>query len=129
MAVQSYQRGYAVGLVTNGVVEGGSTLVSMGRSPQQLPTILEILARLKMRADGDLADTLYHILKLPWGLTSVHFAYERDEETLATAQYFSQRKIPTIFVDCSSRPQWEGDAHTLGGKTYCLNEICIEKAV
>ena len=52
LAVQSYQRGYALGIVTNGVVEGGSPFLSVGRSSQKLSSILEILARLKMRRMG-----------------------------------------------------------------------------
>jgi uncharacterized protein (DUF58 family) len=128
LAVQSYQRGYALGLVTNGVMEGDPPFLSMGRSPQQLPSILEILARLKMRANGSLADTMYRALELPWGVSCVHFSYEQDEGTRATAQYFSHRRIPMIFVVCSSRSQWEGDGHKLGGKIYCLDEIRIEEA-
>jgi len=128
LAVQSHQRGYALGLVTNGVVEGGPRILPMGRSPQQLPSILEILARLKMRASGKLADTLYRALEIPWGLSCVHFSYEQDEGTGATAQYFSYRRIPMISVVCSSRAPCEGDGHRLGGKIYCLDEIRIEEA-
>jgi uncharacterized protein (DUF58 family) len=128
LAVQSYRKGYALGLVTNGVVAGGPPFLSMGRSPQKLSSFLEILARLKMRADGSLVDRLYRILELPWGVSCVHFSYEQDEGTRATAQYFSHRRIPMIFVVCSSRSQWEGDGHTLGGKTYCLDEIRMEEA-
>ncbi|MFQ5852603.1 MAG: DUF58 domain-containing protein [Candidatus Binatia bacterium] len=128
LAVQSHQRGYALGLVTNGVAEGGLSILPMGKSPQQLPSILEILARLKMRANGNLADTLYRALELPWGVSCVHFSYEQDEGTRATAQYFSHRRIPMIFVVCSSRAPREGDGHKLGGKMYCLDEIRIEES-
>ncbi len=128
LAAQFYQRGYALGLVTNGVVKGGSSILSMGRGPQQLPSILEILARLKMRAEGNLADTLYQNLELPWNVSCVHFSYEQDEVTLATAQYFSLRKIPLTSVVSTSRPKWEGDVHKLEGKVYCLDDICIEEA-
>jgi uncharacterized protein (DUF58 family) len=127
LAVQSYQRGYALGFVTNGVVAGGSPWVSTGRSPQQIPAILEILARLKMRTAECFADTLRRIPELPWGLSSVHFAYQHDEDTQTTAQYFSHRRIPTIFVDCSSRPRWEGYGQAPAGKTYCLDDICIQE--
>lgn len=128
LAVQSHQRGYALGLVTNGVVEGGPPILSMGRSPQQLPSILEILARLKMRANGKLADTLYRALELPWGVSCVHFSYEQDEGTRATLEYFSHRRIPMIFVVCSSRAPWEGDGHKLGRKMYRLDEVRIEES-
>jgi len=128
LAVQSYERGYALGLVTNGVVEGGPSTLPMGRSPQKLSSILEILARLKMRANGSLADTMYRALKLPWSVSGVHFSYEQDEATLATAQYFSHRRIPMIFVVCSSPAPWEEDGHRFGDKMYCLDEIRIEEA-
>jgi uncharacterized protein (DUF58 family) len=128
LAVQSYQKGYAVGLLTNGVVEGGPPFLSMGRSPQQLSSILEILARLKMRAAANLVDTLCRILELPWGLSAVHYSYEHDEETQATAQFFSHRRIPMIFVACADPSQWGVDGHKLGAKMFCLDEICIEEA-
>ena len=128
LAAQSYQRGYALGLVTNGVVKGGSSILSMGRGPQQLPSILEILARLKMRADGNLADTLCQNLELQWNVSCVYFSYEHDDVTLATAQYFSLRKIPLTSVVCASRPQRERHGHKFGGKVYCLDDIRIEEA-
>ncbi len=128
LAVQFHQRGYALGLVTNGVVEGGPSILPVGTRPQQLSTILEILARLKMRANGNLADTLYRALELAWGVSCVHFSCEQDEGTLSTAQYFSHRRIPLIFVAYSSRAPWEGDGHKLGAKMYCLDEIRVEEA-
>jgi uncharacterized protein (DUF58 family) len=126
LAVRFHRRGYALGLVTNGVVEGGPSVLPIGRSPQQLPSILEILARLKMRSNGNLVDTLYRALALPWGVSCVHFSCEQDERTRATAQYFSHRRIPIIFVVCSSHALWEGDGHKLGDRMYCLDEIRIE---
>ncbi len=128
LAVQSYKRGYALGLVTNGVVEGGPSTLPMGRSPQKLSSILEILARLKMRANGSLADSMSRALKLPWGVSGVHFSYEQDEGTPATAQYFSHRRIPMIFVVCSSLAPGEGDGHQFEDKMVCLDEIRIEEA-
>jgi uncharacterized protein (DUF58 family) len=128
LAVQFHRRGYALGFVTNGVVEGGSSILTIGRSPQSLSTILEILARLKMTSNGNLADILCRASALPWGVSCVHFSCEQDQRTLATAQYFSQRRIPMIFVVCSSRGPGERDGHKLGGKMYCLDGIRVEEA-
>lgn len=128
LAAQYHQKGYALGLVTNGVVEGGPPIMPMGRSPQQLPSILAILARLKMRASGKLADTLYRALEVPWGVTCVHFSYEQNEGTQAALEYFSHRRIPMIFVLCSSRAPWEGNGHKPGSKMYHLDEVRIEEA-
>ena len=127
LAVQFHQKGYALGFVTDGVVEGGPSFLPIGRSPQKLSSLLEILARLKMRAKGSLTDIMQQALELPWGVSCLHFANEQDEGTRATAQYFSHRRIPMIFVVCSSRSQWEENGNKLVGKTYCLDEIRIEE--
>lgn len=127
LAIYFHQRGFALGLVTNGVVEGGPPFLSMGRSPQKLSSILEILARLKMRTNGSLTDIMQRAMEFPWGVSCVHFVYEQDKRTRATAQYFSYRRIPVIFVVCSSESQCEGDGLKLGGKTYRLDEIHMEE--
>jgi uncharacterized protein (DUF58 family) len=128
LAVQCHQRGYALGLVTNGVVEGGPSILPIGRSLQQAPFILEILARITMRTEGSLADILYRALELPWGVSCVHFSYEQDAGTQASAQFFRNKRIPTIFVACSPHGPGEGDRHTLRGRVYSLDEIRIEGA-
>ncbi len=128
LAVQSDQRNYALGFVTNGVVDGGPSVLPVGRSPQQLSAILEILARLKMRADRRMIDIMHRALELPWGASCVHFACEQDEETQAIAQSFSHRKIPMIFVMCASRSPSGENGHTPGGKMYCLDEMRIEES-
>src|SRR4030042_4649011 len=51
LAVRLDKKGYAVGLVTNGVVVGeGPTIVPITRNVKQLPAILEVLARLQMES-------------------------------------------------------------------------------
>lgn len=127
LAVQAHQKGYALGIVTNGVVQGGSPSLPIGRSSQQLALLLEILARLKMRAGGSLTDTMHRALNLPWGASCIHFSYAPDEETRATAQYFSNRRIPMIFVCCSGA-QWNANEPALEGKVYGLDEIRIAEA-
>jgi uncharacterized protein (DUF58 family) len=123
LAVQSHQRGYAVGLVTNGVVEGGPSILPIGISPRQVSSILETLARLRMKAYGSLADTLHRTGALPWGVSCVHFSYKKDEEALDSGRFFSHKRIPTIFVVCSP---WQKDGDTLEGTVYRLDEIRIE---
>jgi hypothetical protein len=118
-----------VGLVTNGVVKGAPPFVPIGRSPQQLASILEILARLKMRAGANLVDILDRTLESPWSLSGVHFSNEHDEETLDTAHFFLHSRIPMIFVGCVSEPQSEIGGHRLGAKVYRLDEICLEEAM
>ena len=127
LAVQFDQRGYAVGFVTNGVVEGGPTILPIARNPQQLSSILEVLARLQMKAKGDLAETLQRGLHLAWGVSCVHFSYEEDINTLATEGYFSYRKVPMVFVVCRPRSLLGDDGHKVRGKVYALDEIRIKE--
>jgi hypothetical protein len=127
LAVQSHQQGYAVGLVANGMVEGGPSLLPIGRSPQQVASILEILARLKMKAYGSLVDTLNRIPALPWGVSCLHFSYQRGEETLGAGQFLSHKRIPPIFVVCTCPHPGEGDRGTPEGTIVRLDEIRIEE--
>ena len=127
LAVQFDQRGYAIGFVTNGVVDGGPTILPIVRNPQQLPTILEILARMKMKGKEDLGDTLHRGLRLAWGVSCVHFSYEEDMTALNTEEYFSNRKIPMIFVVCRHRSPSRDNVHKLHSKVYTLNKIRIKE--
>ena len=103
VAVQLDQKGYAVGLVTNGsIVGGGTPVLPVAANPGQISAILELLARLNMEVQGNLLDTLKRGLELPWGVSCVFFAYERGETSLAVEEHLSHRKIPTVFFECRS---------------------------
>jgi uncharacterized protein (DUF58 family) len=127
LAVQFDQKGYAVGFVTNGVVDGGPTILPIVRNPQQLPAILEVLARLKMKVEGDLVDTLHRGLQLTWGVSCVHFSYKEDMTALTTEGYFSHRKIPMVFVVCRPRSLLGDNEYKVRGKVYNLDEIRIKE--
>ena len=127
LAVQFDQKGYAVGFVTNGVVDGGPTILPIARNAQQLPSILEVLARLRMKVKGDLVDTLHRGLQLTWGVSCVHFSYEEDMTALTAEGYFSYRKIPMVFVVCRPRSLSGDDGHKVRGKVYSLDEIRIKE--
>ncbi len=129
LAVRLDQRGFAVGLVTNGAVDGGGpTIVPIERNPGQLPAILEVLARLHMEAKWDLIAVLRRTFELPWGVSCVHFSYEEDEKTQHTEGYLQQRKVPIVRVVCRSVPASGAYERTGRGKIYGLDEIRIGKA-
>ena len=129
LAVRLDQQGFAVGLVTNGAVDGGSpTIVPIARNPGQLPAILEALARLHMEAKWDLMAMLRDTFKLSWGVSCVHFSYEEDAKTQHTEGYLLQRKVPTVRVVCRSGPASGAYKRTGRGKIYHLDEIRIGKA-
>ncbi|MFH1624819.1 MAG: DUF58 domain-containing protein [Pseudomonadota bacterium] len=127
LAVQFDQRGYAVGFATNGVVEGGTTILPTGRNPQHLSSLLETLARLHMDVKEDLVHTLRHRLKPAWGMSCLHFSCEEDRALLAAEEYYSHRKIPVLFLVCHSAPQERDDGRKVRGKVLSLDDIILSE--
>ena len=129
LAARMDKRGYALGLVTNGVVVGGSpAIVPIARNRQQLPAILELLARLQMEPKGDLIDTLRRGLEVHWGISCVHFSYEEDGTVLAAEQYFKHRKTPVMFFVCQPRFTSREDRSKVWHKIHCLDDIRIKES-
>jgi uncharacterized protein (DUF58 family) len=99
LAVRLEGGGCAVGVAANGnVVGGGAPLVPVGRSAQQLPSILELMARLTMRPAAPLMDVLGS-MPLSWGMSCVGFALEQAGEILLVRGLLARRRVPvTLFV-------------------------------
>ena len=129
LAVRLGERGCAVGLATNGFIAGGgSTHVPIAKSRHQLSAILEVLARLRMEAREDLANTFRDELELPWGPTCLLFSYEEDRTTVIMEDYFRQRKIPMVSFACRVC-----SASGTGGTeprhmSHLLDDVCIREA-
>lgn len=124
LAVQFDRRGYATGLVTNAVAEGGHMALPAGKSPEQLPAILEILARLKMKRERKLAEILNQGPHLIWGTTCVYFSYGKDEDLYKSERSLRQRRIPMVFVVCHSGGLSDGTFN----KVHLLEEIKLRQA-
>jgi len=128
LAVRLDRRGYAVGLVTNGVIVGeGQNIVPITRNSKQLPAILEVLARLQMEPKRDLIDTLRYGLELSWGVSCVHFSYEENERVVPLKEYFKHRKTPVMFFVCRPRSTSGEDRSKVWQKIHRLDDICIKK--
>lgn len=129
LAVRLDQRGHSVGLVANGTVKGGGpAIVPVARNYQQLPAILELLARLQMKPDRDLKDLLRHRLALAWGISCVYFSHEEDETVFSAKEYFTQRKTPVTFFVCQPHLPAGEDRPEVQRKIYRLDDICTHKA-
>jgi uncharacterized protein (DUF58 family) len=125
LAIQLEQKRCAIGLVTNGAITGGrSPIVPIARNPQQLPGILEVLARLRMEPGRDLKGIIERGSSVLWGVSCILFALEADETALAAGEYFARRRIPTVFVVAHSPSTPEGYRQRFKGKIYCFNDIC-----
>ena len=98
VAVRLAERGCAVGLVTNGRMTGeGPSIVSVTRNPRQLTILLEALARVRMEPARGLIDTFRLYLRVPWGVSCLYFALEKDETARMAKEYFTQRWVPFRF--------------------------------
>jgi uncharacterized protein (DUF58 family) len=128
LAVRLDKKGYAIGLVTNGVMVGeGPTSVPITRNAKQLPIILEVLARLQMEPKRDLIDTLRRGLELSWGISCVHFSYEENEAVAGLKEYFKLRKIPVMFFVCRPCSTSGEDKAKVWYKSHRLDDICIKE--
>jgi uncharacterized protein (DUF58 family) len=129
LAVRLDKKGYAIGLVTNGVMVGeGPTFVPITRNVKQLSAILEVLARLQMEPKRGLIDTLRRGLELSWGISCVHFSYEEDEAVVGLKEYFKHRKTPVMFFVCRPRSTSGEDKTKVWHKIHRLDDICIKEA-
>jgi uncharacterized protein (DUF58 family) len=98
LAVQLGRQGFAVGIATNGsIVGGGSNLLPIAANREQIPAVLELLARLNMEAQDNLLDILRGGLNMPWGVSCAWFCYEKDETALKAKEYFFHRRTPVVF--------------------------------
>lgn len=97
VAVRLDREGSAVGLIANGAVEGGGdSMVPIGRHPRQLPSILELLARLRMTPTAPLLDAVRAGNHLPWGILCLCFSVDNGGGTNSLVDYFGRRHVPTI---------------------------------
>jgi uncharacterized protein (DUF58 family) len=97
VAVRLDREGCAVGLIANGVAEGRTgSVVPIGRHPQQMPTILEALARLSMTPTAPLLDAVRGGNHLPWGISCLCFSADRGGGAASALDYFARRHVPAI---------------------------------
>lgn len=127
LAVQLDQRGYALGLATNGMPTGeGPAFLPVARTPLHLSAVLEVLARVQMVRSSGLIDMLRKGRSLTWGVSCVHFSYEPDATTLAAQRFFTIRRTPPVFVVCRPPSKTSGVEHRVQGRIYCLDDLRIE---
>ncbi len=122
------RRGHALGLVTNGLVEGNNVArVPVARNHQQLPAILEILARLQMKPRLRLNDAVRSGLTTGWGLSGVCFFYKKDRTLGLMDAYFKRLKIPILFFVCQPRTNAVESRPGTGGNIYELDSMDVKE--
>jgi uncharacterized protein (DUF58 family) len=123
MAVRLDKQGHAVGLVTNGVVNGkASAIVPAARHDQQVSAILEVLARLEMKAGVELKGVLRRALADAWGISCLCFSCEEDETVFSASEFLARRRTPAMFV--VSQPRLTGvDQPEMHHRIVCVDDL------
>lgn len=100
LLVDMDQKGFAIGLATNGALAGGgSKFVPICQNDQQISVMLELLARMQMKSEGTLHELLSRGYSLPWGVSCVYLTHEIDDQARRVQAHFDMRKVPVRIID------------------------------
>jgi uncharacterized protein (DUF58 family) len=126
-AVQFDREGFAVGMVTNGVLKGGgSAVIPAGRGKQQIPEILETLARLQMQPAAKLGDIVGRGLKLPWGTNGLGLSYDLTGTGREVSAFFKRHRRPLLSIVCRNDGQGKEEQKPQGGEVLTLDDVCVD---
>ncbi len=101
LAVECERQGFAVGLVTNGVMTGNrSPFVAVARSARQSTLMLETLAGVEMTCRRPIGENLRQVRGLNSGLSCIVFTLFRPEKASEPVQLLRQKKITVTTVYC-----------------------------
>lgn len=102
LAFRLNHQGYAVGLMTNGKIQGDKNpFIPMDKTFNQLQKILEVLARLKMEVSADFLNLISRQSKILGSTSIFYFSYE---ENVAAYNFFTSfyPRTPMRYCLCQS---------------------------
>jgi uncharacterized protein (DUF58 family) len=99
LAVEFDRRASAFGFACNARMVGGAgPILSVAGHRHQVSALLDLLARIQPAATLDLKTVLSRGLTLPWGTSALVFSHTISAELLAVEYFFTQRRIPVVWV-------------------------------
>jgi uncharacterized protein (DUF58 family) len=118
LAAQLDRRGCAVGFATNALVNRGSSIIPVTRSPAQIQAILDTLARMSPKSGSSMIDTLPAV-RTPWGTSCLYFCLRSTANTNMARGQLSRYRLPVILLPYEDAVQLREDSHKDGsGPTY-----------
>jgi uncharacterized protein (DUF58 family) len=110
VCLQLEMSGLAIGFATNGTTIGHAFwLTPAGQGPQQVPAVLEALARVQMRPAKSLADTLRQAVLPVRGISCICFASAPSTVLTRMRRACRQKHIPlSIYVHSLDDPSLTG---------------------
>jgi uncharacterized protein (DUF58 family) len=125
LAVKLDRDGVAVGMATNGEIKGGGApIIPIGRGAQQIPKILETLARLRMSPIMNLRQLLRRGLRLPHGTTIIYLTYDSGQSCHEMSAFFQHRRQPTITIVCHGVPPLVNLREPRMANVLTVEDIC-----
>ena len=126
LILQLDRRGIAVGFATNGnILGGGSKIIPISRRPRQMVSILETLARMGAGKAGPVTDILSRGYKIPFGVSSIYFAWSRCRQTRSAGTFMKHRNIPVRFVMAQKSNDVEITDDPREKDTFYLDNILV----
>ncbi len=130
MAVQLNRQGYALGFMTDGVIDGNASgIVPLARNSRQLSMILEILARLKMKAAHPINGFSLKGFDVTWGTGCARFAYRSDPSDITIKKRLGQRKIPFVSFLYEVSPADNTPLNFPAEAVYRIEDIRVARVV
>lgn len=125
LGLRLLEKGQAVGFITNADMKAFGVRVlppSQGRHRAQ--AMLELLAKITMKACEDFSSTLDNHANLLRNVSCVYFSYCCDTNVVEVDRRLHQRRLPRVFVVCKSFSESEGSEQIQeSGKLYRLKEM------
>ena len=125
MAVYFERKGNAVGFMTNAKIAGAkSGFIPLSRNRNNLPMILETIARMEMKSACSLADIFHHHISVLWGINCIFCSYSIDESILKMKAFYTAKRIPVKYFVSSTDALKEDMAFALDS-VHPIDSICL----
>jgi uncharacterized protein (DUF58 family) len=130
LAVECERHGFAVGLVTNGVITGGrSPFVAVVRSARQSIRMLETLAGLEMTCRQSIGENLRQVRGLNSSVSCIVFTLHHQENAGEPMNILRQKKVTVTTVYCGDSSGESGHSAgsgSSGGRLIPLDYLLPE---
>lgn len=126
--LQWTEKRLSVGFMTNGIIQGSDgPVVPTRRTPKQLSTILEVLARLQMRQKTELSHIMHQSLGLRRGVHYAHFCYQNGLESDEMRSICRRRWIPLTIFACRMNPTSPPDQNQEETELQLLKDFRLQE--
>ena len=126
IAVQCENRGFALGLLTNGTVHDGASFIPVSNGARNLTRLLEMLARMRMASRQSLKEVMHRVEWRYRGVSVVSLSYEDRAVREELLPHLRRRNIPVVSLVCRRPANDVGQRAPDGVSTMTLEALGVE---